>query len=134
MVEFLFATTISTSRLTQLALAEFIARGYLDRHLRKSGAAYRRRREITLAELEQRVPEVPVTGGPAGLHLSLSFPPGTDESKVLSAAWDRGISLDGNNQHALAPRPPGASFGFASVPETALGHVSGLLAEAIRAG
>ncbi len=56
--EHVFATAVATSRLTQNALADFVARGYLDRHLRRSAAVYKRRREATLAGLARRLDHV----------------------------------------------------------------------------
>jgi GntR family transcriptional regulator/MocR family aminotransferase len=132
LVEHVFATAIATSRMTQLTLAEFVARGYLDRHLRKSAAVYRRRRDALVAALARHVPEAAVTGGAVGLYLSLSLPETTDEAKLLADALRRGVVLDGSNEHALTPQPPGLAFGFAGGPEDALRYAARLLAEAVR--
>jgi GntR family transcriptional regulator/MocR family aminotransferase len=113
----MFAHAVSPPRLQQLALAELIARGYLDRHLRRARAAYRRRREAAVAALGQRFE---VGGAPAGLYVSVALPPGTDEARVLAAARERGIAIDGVNEHALTPQPPGFALGFAASPEPTL--------------
>jgi GntR family transcriptional regulator/MocR family aminotransferase len=132
LVEHVFATAIATSRMTQLAVAEFIARGYLDRHLRKSAVIYGRRRDALVAALARHVPEAAVTGGAVGLYLSLSLPETTDEAKLLAAAWCRGVVLDGNNEHALTPQPPGLAFGFAGGPEGALRYAARRFGEAVQ--
>jgi GntR family transcriptional regulator/MocR family aminotransferase len=116
----LFADVIGTPRLTQLALAEFTARGYLDRHLRRTGAAFKRRRETLVRALAERLPQATPQGRAAGLYASFALPEGTDEAKLLAAARQRGIALDGFNEHATFPQPPGLVLGFASAPEPTL--------------
>lgn len=132
-VDRLFETSLSTSRLTQLALAEFIARGYLDRHLRKSGAVYQRRRAALVAALARHVPDVRVTGGAAGLFLSLALPDSADEAAVLAESRARGVMLDGFDEHALAGHAPGLAFGFSGGPEAALRIRTPVFAEALAA-
>jgi GntR family transcriptional regulator/MocR family aminotransferase len=105
----LFSTVIAQPRLAQLALAEFVARGYLDRHLRRARAAYRRRRAL----VEGR-------GAPAGLFVHVPLPRDGDEAAVLAAARARGIAVDGVNEHAIRPQPPGLAVGFAAAPEPTL--------------
>jgi GntR family transcriptional regulator/MocR family aminotransferase len=133
-VEHLFATSIAAPRLTQLALAEFLERGLLDRHLRRVGAAYRRRREALDAALAKHVPEARVVGSAAGLFLSLSFPAETDEPALLEAARRLGIGVDGFDEHAALPQPPGLALGFACESEPVLRYGARLLGEALRRG
>ena len=116
----MFASNIATSRLAQFTLAELIARGYLDRHLRRARAAYRRRREVACAALARHRPDWVVGGVPAGLFLSVTLPPGAHEAHVLVAARRRGIAVDGVNEHALRPQAPGLAVGFAAAPEPTL--------------
>ena len=107
-----FATAVSTPRLAQFALAELIDRGHLDRHLRRARSAYKRRRELA-ATL------VPVSAGaPVGLfhHVPLD----ADEQLVLADARARGIAVDGVNEHASTPQPPGLAVGFAALSEPTL--------------
>jgi GntR family transcriptional regulator/MocR family aminotransferase len=132
-VERLFVTALSTSRLTQLALAEFIARGYLDRHLRKAGSAYRRRRENLVKLLAVHLPQARVMGSAAGLFLSLALPESLNEAKLLAESRCRGVMLDGSNEHALLPQPPGLAFGFSGGPEAEMRAAFRLFAEAIAA-
>ena len=54
--------------LEQLALADLIDRGDLDRHLRRTRREYRRRRAALLAALAEHLPGAEVTGVAAGLH------------------------------------------------------------------
>jgi len=112
-----FSTVVSAPRLTQLALAELIARGHLDRHLRRARAAYKRRREAMLAALDRHLPEAVAGGAPVGLYVSLALPAATDERGLLAAARRLGLALDGVNEHALTAQPPGLVLGFAAAPE-----------------
>lgn len=116
----LFGTGIATSRFLQHAFAEFIARGYLDRHLRSARAVYKRRREAMLAALAQHFPGSEIGGGPVGLYVSVSLPT-TDEAALLAAARSRGFALDGLNEHTLTAQPHGLVLGFAAAgPEATL--------------
>ena len=70
--------------LEQLALADFITRGAYDRHLRRSGRAYRRRRDALIEALEARLPGATVSGAAAGLHIAVHIP-GADEAALVEA-------------------------------------------------
>ncbi|MDX3054295.1 PLP-dependent aminotransferase family protein [Streptomyces sp. NE06-03E] len=76
----------------QLTLAEFLASGAYERHVRAARRRYRSRREALLAAVTQRASGVHVTGAAAGLHAVLSLPDGT-EQQVLKATTARGIEV-----------------------------------------
>ncbi|MDN3248458.1 PLP-dependent aminotransferase family protein [Streptomyces sp. ZSW22] len=80
--------------LDQLTLAEFLASGDYDRHVRAARLRYRRRRDALVAALAERAPEVRVTGIAAGLHAVLRLPPGTEQQTVRAAAW-HGLAVHG---------------------------------------
>jgi GntR family transcriptional regulator/MocR family aminotransferase len=115
-----FANVVATPRLAQFALAEVIAAGQLDRHLRRMRAAYRRRRELAAVELARRFPGAAIGGAPAGLFLSVRLPEGTDEAALLESARARGIAVEGINEHTFEPQQPGLAVGFAALPEPTL--------------
>jgi GntR family transcriptional regulator / MocR family aminotransferase len=127
----LFAIGVSTSRLSQLTLAELIERGQLDRHLRKARTLYRRRRDVLLAELERLLPELEVRGAPVGLFVSACLPAGVDEPELLDAARSHGLALDGVGENAMGAQAPGLVLGFAAEPEPtlrrAVAELTGLL-------
>ncbi len=81
-----------SSALEQLTLAEFIASGAYDRHVRSMRLRYRRRRDELVAALAQR--GVRVTGMAAGLQAVLELPRGTERS-VVDAAARRGLAVSG---------------------------------------
>jgi GntR family transcriptional regulator/MocR family aminotransferase len=115
-----FAASVATPRIAQLALAELIDRGYLDRHLRRARAAYRRRRDVVVAALARHLPDLVVGGEPAGLFVSVALPPEVDEGALLTGARERGFVLDGVNEHTISAQPAGLAIGFAASPEATL--------------
>jgi GntR family transcriptional regulator/MocR family aminotransferase len=116
--------------LEQLALADFITRGAYDRHLRRSGRAYRRRRDALIAALSEALPDATFSGAAAGLHIAVHIP-GADEAKLVEACRDAGVVLDGITPHRVAPGPSGLLISFAAVPDAAAGHVAELIASAL---
>ncbi|GAA2435173.1 PLP-dependent aminotransferase family protein [Streptomyces glaucus] len=80
--------------LDQLTLAEFLASGTHDRHVRSARLRYRRRRDALVAALAAHAPEVRATGIAAGLHAVLRLPPGTEQAVLRAAAW-HGLALHG---------------------------------------
>ncbi len=114
-------TIIAPPSLDQLALADFVARGELDRHVRRMRLRYRRRRDVLVAALERHLPELGVEGVPAGLHVVASLPDGWTEPRALAAARARGLALSGLNEHRIRRRGRGALLlGFARSSEPTL--------------
>ncbi|KPI04375.1 transcriptional regulator, GntR family with aminotransferase domain containing protein [Actinobacteria bacterium OK074] len=79
--------------LDQLTLAEFIASGAYDRHVRAARLRYRRRRDTLVEALARHAPAVHVTGIAAGLHAVLQLPPGTRQWLLRAAAW-QGLAVE----------------------------------------
>ncbi|MFD4727775.1 PLP-dependent aminotransferase family protein [Streptomyces seoulensis] len=108
--------------LDQLTLAEFIASGAYDRHVRAARLRYRRRRDQLAAAVADRAPEVTVTGIAAGLHAVLRLPPGTEQAVVQAAHW-QGLALHGLSFHrhprALAEPLDALVVGYGTPPESA---------------
>jgi GntR family transcriptional regulator / MocR family aminotransferase len=116
----------------QLALSDFIARGELDRHLRRMRARYRRRREALLGALTRHLPEAEVEEGAAGLYELALLPEDVDEPALLAAAASRGIGLEGLSLHRFRPDgPPGLVLGFGGLPEPAIARSIGAVGEAL---
>ncbi|MGW2489655.1 MocR-like pyridoxine biosynthesis transcription factor PdxR [Streptomyces sp. NPDC001606] len=108
--------------LDQLTLAEFLASGAYDRHVRSARLRYRRRRDALTAALADRAPDVRVTGIAAGLHAVLRLPPGTEQSVVQAAAW-QGLALHGLSFHrheqAVAEPLDALVVGYGTPPDSA---------------
>lgn len=123
------------SALDQLALADFIACGAYDRHIRRMRHRYRGRRDQLVSVLASHAPELRVTGISAGLHAVLELPPGT-EAAALEAARAAGLALDGLSQYrhpaAAGVGREGLVVGFAAPPESAFGRAVEALASAVR--
>ncbi|MFJ5994500.1 PLP-dependent aminotransferase family protein [Streptomyces sp. NPDC092370] len=112
------------SVLDQLSLADFIASGAYDRHVRRMRLRYRSRRDRLVAALAAHAPHIEVTGIAAGLHAVLRLPPGTEASAVKAAAW-QGIALDGlaafRHPETDMPAGDGLVVGYATPSEHAYG-------------
>ncbi|MFE8959850.1 MocR-like pyridoxine biosynthesis transcription factor PdxR [Streptomyces iakyrus] len=112
------------SVLDQLSLADFIASGSYDRHVRRMRQRYRGRRDRLVAALAEHAPHIEATGIAAGLHAVLRLPPGTEASAVKAAAW-QGIALDGlaafRHPETDMPVTDGLVVGYATPSEHAYG-------------
>jgi GntR family transcriptional regulator / MocR family aminotransferase len=111
---------LGTPVIEQLALADFLERGELDRHLRRTRGVYRRRRDTLIAALARHLPAVRVSGVAAGLHLVAHLPAGVDESGLVEAARARGIGLQGLGEHRLLPGSPALLLGYGRIAEPAI--------------
>ncbi|GGR71127.1 GntR family transcriptional regulator [Streptomyces aureoverticillatus] len=106
--------------LDQLTLAEFLTSGAYDRHVRASRLRYRRRRDQLVAALAERAPDVRPTGIAAGLHAVLRLPPGTEQSVIQAANWQRlGVQGLGWFRHpeAVGPRVDALVVGYGTPTE-----------------
>jgi GntR family transcriptional regulator/MocR family aminotransferase len=116
----------------QLALHDFIARGELDRHLRRMRLRYQRRREALMESLGRHLPQVRVDEGAAGLYELAQLPEGTDEPALISAAAGHGVGVESLALHRFRPGgPPGLVLGFAGLPEPAIEQSIRLLGTAL---
>jgi GntR family transcriptional regulator/MocR family aminotransferase len=126
--------------LDQFALADFIARGELDRHLRRMRTRYRARRETLSAALARRLPGAVITGVAAGLFVPVSFAGVTASALARAAALGIGEPLADGELRTAAPAGPGGPLapalvlGFAGHSEQAISDAVIALAEAISAG
>ncbi|HEY7831405.1 MAG TPA: PLP-dependent aminotransferase family protein [Solirubrobacteraceae bacterium] len=113
--------------LQQLALADLIDRGELDRHLRRQRRRYHHQRDALLSALATEIPEHGIHGAAAGLYAVLRLPPSLNEQAVLSAARTRGIALEG-----LGGNTPALVLGYANLGEAAIQPAVRALAACIR--
>jgi GntR family transcriptional regulator/MocR family aminotransferase len=119
----------------QLALADFITRGELDRHLRRMRPVYARRRDSLLAALARQLPQASARGTSAGLFELVELPGEVDEHGLLAAAATRGVSVEGISLHRFtAGGPPGLVLGYGNLAEAAIDHGIELLAAVLELG
>jgi GntR family transcriptional regulator/MocR family aminotransferase len=111
---------LGTPVMEQLALADFLERGELDRHLRRTRGAYRRRRDTLIAALARHLPAVRASGIAAGLHLVAHLPAGVDERAVVEAARARGVGLQGLGEHRMRPGAAALLLGYGRIAEPAI--------------
>jgi GntR family transcriptional regulator/MocR family aminotransferase len=117
----------------QLALADFIARGELERHLRRMRLRYARRRESLVSALARELPGWRPRPSVGGLHLLVDLPSTDDEAAILAAA-PLGVGVEGLSLHSyLGDCPPGLVLGYASMAEPAIERGVTLLGDAARA-
>jgi len=125
---------ITSPALGQLALAELIASGGFERHLRRVRVRQRGRRDALLAALSEYLPGARVQGVAAGLHLVVSLPDGVDDEAVAARAQAAGVAVQPLSYHRLRPGPPGLVIGYAAVTPDRLRAGVRLLAAALREG
>jgi GntR family transcriptional regulator / MocR family aminotransferase len=116
--------------LGQLALADFIARGELDRHIRRTRLRYERRREALLGALRRWLPQARPSQASAGLFELVRLPAETNEPALVRAAAERGVGVEGLALHRYAAKEePALLLGYAAMAEPAIEQGVRLLAE-----
>jgi GntR family transcriptional regulator/MocR family aminotransferase len=113
-----------TATLEQLAFADFIAEGHLERHVRRSRLRHAARRRALVEALDQELgPRARVLGASAGLHVLVRLDelPARDVRRLREACRERGVGV-----YPAAPfyaRPPARAellLGYASLDEDAI--------------
>jgi len=116
----------------QLALADFIERGELERHLRRMRLRYRQRRSALLAALAEHLPQWQPSTAAGGLHLMVALPEDLDEPSLIAAATRHGVGIEGLSLHSYTGgSPPGLVMGHAYTAEPAIARGVQLLAQAV---
>ncbi|WP_339409178.1 MocR-like pyridoxine biosynthesis transcription factor PdxR [Pseudomonas sp. EA_35y_Pfl2_R5] len=110
---------------TQAVMAEFIAAGHFQRHIRRMRTAARSRRDALLAGWPDHVPGcAPLPLVEAGLHLCVRADSLARERELIAAAEGVGVEMTALSSYWLpgstAPenQRAGLVLGFAAVPET----------------
>ena len=120
-----------TPVLTHLILADLLASGAYDRHVRQRRLAYRRRRDRLLSALPRAFRP---TGISAGLHLVLRLPDGLTEEDCMDAARRESVAVDHLGRHWFTgghDHPQGIVVGYASPAEHAFGPAVEALVRAL---
>ncbi|HEY2176876.1 MAG TPA: PLP-dependent aminotransferase family protein [Mycobacteriales bacterium] len=124
--------------LDQLVFADFVARGEFDRHLRRMRPRYRRRRDVLLGALRERLPDVEPTGISAGMHVTTWLPADLDEAGIIDAARQRSLGVYGVRPYRMSRTGrAGLVFGYGGLSERAIAEGIDILADvvaALRAG
>jgi GntR family transcriptional regulator/MocR family aminotransferase len=113
------ANDLGSPALPQLVLAELLAGGTYDRHLRLVRNRQRRRRDAMLAALAEHLPGARVEGAAAGLHLLITLPGlpiDTDDAELAIAIRQAGVRVHPLSWHRIVSGPPGLVLGYAAHP------------------
>ena len=132
------ASDLGSPALPQLVLAQLIATGELDRHVRQVRGRQRGRRDTLLAALREQLPGVRVQGVPAGLHLLITFPgqpagTGPDDTELASRLQHDGVLVHPLSWHRVASGPPGLVLGYAAHSPDQLREAARRITRAVRA-
>jgi GntR family transcriptional regulator/MocR family aminotransferase len=92
---------------------------------------YRARRDILVAELRERVPDLRPAGIAAGLHLVAWLPDDLDEAAVVAAAAAHGVAVAGVAPYRIESGEAGLIFGYSNIGESAIRRGVDRLAKAI---
>jgi GntR family transcriptional regulator/MocR family aminotransferase len=104
-----------TSRIDQLAFADFLQRGELDRHLRRMRGRYRARRDAMIEALAA-LPNAEILGIAAGLHVTVRLPD-VNEDALRAAAAERRIAFETMREYDADDGTLTLLLGYAQTPE-----------------
>ncbi|WIM98287.1 PLP-dependent aminotransferase family protein [Actinoplanes oblitus] len=124
------ASDLGSSALPQLTLAELLANGDYERHLRTVRARQRVHRDALLAGLRAHLPQARVRGVAAGLHLLAELPAGVDDVAFADRIRENGVLVHPLTWHRLLPGPPGLVIGYAAHPPDRLAEAAARLGRA----
>ncbi|MFD4642011.1 PLP-dependent aminotransferase family protein [Lentzea sp. NPDC058436] len=106
---------MGTGTIPQAAFAHLLRTGGYDRHLRRTRALYRKRRDALLEAVAEHLPAWQSIGVAAGLHVVLRMPDGTDDLALKSRLEERGVHVWALAQYTRTPMWPGLVLGYAAL-------------------
>jgi GntR family transcriptional regulator/MocR family aminotransferase len=113
-----------SAMLLQQVVADLMASGEYDRHLRRMHRRYAARRAVLVRVLQEELgSEVSISGDSAGLHLVAWFPslPPSAVDALVAACLDRGVGVHSVGRHAIGPLPmAGLMLGYGLLDEDAI--------------
>jgi GntR family transcriptional regulator / MocR family aminotransferase len=129
-----FDADLGSPALEQLALADFLDCGELDRHLRRTRLIYRGRRDRLIAALGIHLPRLRPRGVAAGLHLMIELDRRADEQMIVATAASRSIRIQGASTYRAIPAvgPPALLMGYGGIEESAIAEGVRQLAPLLR--
>lgn len=106
----------TVSRFEQQTLRLFLEQGLYGRYLRRMTILCRRKQQLLVTELRQRLPEAVISGQEAGLHFLLTLP-GRDGSRLAERCRAQGLPVHSLSEYRVAPAPPEGTLvlGFAGL-------------------
>ena len=117
-----------TPVLMQAALADFIAGGHFERHLRRMRPLYAERRAALVRALDGEI-----AGAKAGIDLTLRLPPGVDDVALAAKLAAVGIDTLALSPSGILERASGLVLGFAAFSPARLVKVARVLVDIVSA-
>lgn len=104
--------------LEQVALADFLAEGHMERHIRRMRRLYGLRREVLLDSLHKHFGDgAQVMGDAAGMHAMVRF----EDKGIMQRAIRNKVELVSTDDYYLTGAPGDEFiFGFSAIPERAI--------------
>jgi GntR family transcriptional regulator/MocR family aminotransferase len=141
LIEAKHASDLGSPALPQLVLAQLIASGELEQHIRGVRKRQRHRRDALLHALREHLPQARVQGVAAGLHLLITFPEGAGtadrylaDTTLAERILKAGVLVHPLSWHRQRPGPAGLVLGYAAhTPDQlrqAARRIAGVLASA----
>ncbi len=119
--------------LGQAAMADFMAEGLFQAHLRRLRAAYGERRAAVLAAARTHLGGLAdISAGEAGTHILAWLPEGADDQAVAKAARAQGVGPAPLGRYRLLPGRPGLILGYAAWTPAGLEAAVVVLARILR--
>jgi GntR family transcriptional regulator/MocR family aminotransferase len=116
LVEAKRASDLGSPALPQLVLAQLIASGELEQHIRTVRKRQRSRRDALLGALAEHLPQACVQGIAAGLHLLITFPElagRIEDTELAERILRAGVLVHPLSWHRQRPGVPGIILGYA---------------------
>lgn len=119
--------------LMQEAMANFIATGALDMHLRKMERRYRGRWEVTLKALTELLPDFKVQASQGGTCFWLTAPSNVDTTRLAHRLRSRGVLIDEGSVFFSDPDQGRRNFriGFAALSKSLIRDGIQIIAEEV---
>ncbi|MBN0042452.1 PLP-dependent aminotransferase family protein [Cellulosimicrobium cellulans] len=122
---------LGTSVPEQAALAELLASGAYQRHLRRARLVYQRRRRLLLDALARGLPGVEVGGVAAGLHLVVPLPGPAAERTAVHGLRAAGVPAEALSGTGVDRAEAGVVVGTARVREHDVARVVAVLRDVV---
>lgn len=134
--EAVFPCMVST--LEQLALRDFMAQGYFDKHLNRMRVCYRTKRQTLADLLQPYAGKLEIIGMPAGSYLSIRVHNGMTEAELCESARQAGVRVCPISPCFMGGMPARYErkvlLGFGGLNDAQLAEGVRLLAEAWKLG
>jgi GntR family transcriptional regulator / MocR family aminotransferase len=127
------ATDLGSPALPQMVLAQLIATGELEQHIRQVRKRQRVRRDALLAAVREFLPRARVRGIAAGLHLLITFPGlGRPDTDIAERILRAGVLVHPLSWHCQQSQEPGIVLGYAAYTPDQLSEAVRRVAGAVR--